>query len=242
MSGRNRCTASSSTARAMSGSAAMAPRTRKSSSSRKDGKFIMQSGHQGKNAGSNDPENFGRVGADLCRSEDQRSLRRRRLPQPARRRDGSAIPARSSAAGAPTATSRTTARRAHTIRPPRRCSSSAARCIASRSPMTACSMSATVSTIASRCSRPTASSSRSSSSPRTRWPRDRRGRSLSQRTREQRFIYLTDGQNERVRIVRRDNMQELTSFGRGGRQPGEFYRRAQHRHRFQGQHLYDGDL
>src|SRR6266850_1855920 len=27
----------------------------------KDGKFLMQSGHQGKNAGSNDPENFGRV-------------------------------------------------------------------------------------------------------------------------------------------------------------------------------------
>src|SRR5262245_52359723 len=27
----------------------------------KDGKFLAQSGHQGKNAGSNDPENFGRV-------------------------------------------------------------------------------------------------------------------------------------------------------------------------------------
>ena len=26
-----------------------------------DGKFVLQSGHQGKNAGSNDPENFGRV-------------------------------------------------------------------------------------------------------------------------------------------------------------------------------------
>ena len=26
-----------------------------------DGKFLLQSGHQGKNAGSNDPENFGRV-------------------------------------------------------------------------------------------------------------------------------------------------------------------------------------
>ena len=39
----------------------------------------------------------------------------------------------------------------------------------------------------------------------------------------QRFIYLTDGQNERVRIVQRDTMTELTSFGRGGRQPSEFY-------------------
>ena len=36
-----------------------------------DGKFILQSGHQGKNAGSNDPENFGRVAADLHRSQDQ---------------------------------------------------------------------------------------------------------------------------------------------------------------------------
>jgi hypothetical protein len=40
---------------------------------------------------------------------------------------------------------------------------------------------------------------------------------------QQRFIYLTDGQNERVRIVRRDTLAELTTFGRGGRQPGEFF-------------------
>jgi len=40
---------------------------------------------------------------------------------------------------------------------------------------------------------------------------------------QQRFIYLTDGQNERVRIVQRDTMTELASFGRGGRQPSEFY-------------------
>jgi DNA-binding beta-propeller fold protein YncE len=40
---------------------------------------------------------------------------------------------------------------------------------------------------------------------------------------EQRFIYLTDGQNERVRIVQRDTLTELASFGHGGRQPGEFY-------------------
>src|ERR1700730_1295961 len=40
---------------------------------------------------------------------------------------------------------------------------------------------------------------------------------------EQRFIYLTDGQNERVRIVQRDTLTELSSFGRGGRQPSEFF-------------------
>jgi DNA-binding beta-propeller fold protein YncE len=40
---------------------------------------------------------------------------------------------------------------------------------------------------------------------------------------QQRFIYLTDGQNERVRILERSTMTELASFGRGGRQPSEFY-------------------
>jgi DNA-binding beta-propeller fold protein YncE len=40
---------------------------------------------------------------------------------------------------------------------------------------------------------------------------------------QQKFIYLTDGQNERVRIVQRDTLTELSAFGHGGRQPGEFY-------------------
>jgi len=40
---------------------------------------------------------------------------------------------------------------------------------------------------------------------------------------EQRFMYVTDGQNERVRIVERATLTELTSSGRGGRQPGEFF-------------------
>jgi DNA-binding beta-propeller fold protein YncE len=40
---------------------------------------------------------------------------------------------------------------------------------------------------------------------------------------DQKYMYITDGQNERVRVVERDSMTELTSFGRGGRQPGEFF-------------------
>src|SRR5207302_3044901 len=40
---------------------------------------------------------------------------------------------------------------------------------------------------------------------------------------EQRLMYITDGQNERIRIVERSTMNELASFGRGGRQPSEFY-------------------
>jgi DNA-binding beta-propeller fold protein YncE len=40
---------------------------------------------------------------------------------------------------------------------------------------------------------------------------------------QQRFIYLADGENDRVHILLRDTLQVLTSFGEGGRQPGEFY-------------------
>jgi DNA-binding beta-propeller fold protein YncE len=40
---------------------------------------------------------------------------------------------------------------------------------------------------------------------------------------QQRFIYLADGQNDRVYIIQRDNLQVLTSFGDGGRYPGQFF-------------------
>ena len=40
---------------------------------------------------------------------------------------------------------------------------------------------------------------------------------------KQTYLYLTDGANEKVHILLRDSLQELTSFGAGGRQPGEFY-------------------
>ena len=40
---------------------------------------------------------------------------------------------------------------------------------------------------------------------------------------QQRFIFLADGQNERVRIIVRETLEEIASFGDGGRQPGQFY-------------------
>jgi DNA-binding beta-propeller fold protein YncE len=40
---------------------------------------------------------------------------------------------------------------------------------------------------------------------------------------EQKYIYLADGSNEKVYIILRETMEILTSFGDGGRQPGEFY-------------------
>jgi lactonase family protein with 7-bladed beta-propeller len=40
---------------------------------------------------------------------------------------------------------------------------------------------------------------------------------------QQKYIYLADGANEKVHILDRDSLEVLTSFGEGGRQPGEFY-------------------
>ena len=40
---------------------------------------------------------------------------------------------------------------------------------------------------------------------------------------QQKFLYLADGSNMKVHIIRRDTLQEVTAFGDGGRQPGQFY-------------------
>ena len=40
---------------------------------------------------------------------------------------------------------------------------------------------------------------------------------------QQKYIYLTDGQNDRIYIILRDTLQVLTSFGDGGRYPGQFF-------------------
>lgn len=40
---------------------------------------------------------------------------------------------------------------------------------------------------------------------------------------QQKYLYLADGSNMKIHIFERDTMQELTTFGDGGRQPGEFY-------------------
>ena len=40
---------------------------------------------------------------------------------------------------------------------------------------------------------------------------------------QQKYIFLADGSNEKVYILLRDTLEILTSFGDGGRQPGQFY-------------------
>src|SRR5881397_963450 len=40
---------------------------------------------------------------------------------------------------------------------------------------------------------------------------------------QQKYLYLVDGANEKIYIMLRDSLETLTSFGDGGRQPGQFY-------------------
>jgi DNA-binding beta-propeller fold protein YncE len=40
---------------------------------------------------------------------------------------------------------------------------------------------------------------------------------------QQTYIYIADGVNEKINIVLRSTLEVLTSFGDGGRQPGEFF-------------------
>jgi DNA-binding beta-propeller fold protein YncE len=36
-------------------------------------------------------------------------------------------------------------------------------------------------------------------------------------------LYLADGMNRRIHVIERATMEVLTSFGEGGRQPGQFF-------------------
>jgi len=40
---------------------------------------------------------------------------------------------------------------------------------------------------------------------------------------QQKYMYLADGKNERIYVMLRDTLEVLTSFGDGGRQPGQFF-------------------
>jgi len=40
---------------------------------------------------------------------------------------------------------------------------------------------------------------------------------------QQTYLYLSDGENDRVHVLDRQSLEILTTFGEGGRQPGEFY-------------------
>jgi hypothetical protein len=40
---------------------------------------------------------------------------------------------------------------------------------------------------------------------------------------QQKFLFIADGVNDRVRIIDRQSLKEITNFGDGGRQPGQFH-------------------
>jgi DNA-binding beta-propeller fold protein YncE len=40
---------------------------------------------------------------------------------------------------------------------------------------------------------------------------------------QQRYLYVADGSNMKIHVLQRDTLEILTSFGDGGRQPGQFY-------------------
>jgi DNA-binding beta-propeller fold protein YncE len=40
---------------------------------------------------------------------------------------------------------------------------------------------------------------------------------------QQKYLYVADGRNQKVYILLRESLEILTSFGDGGRQPGQFY-------------------
>ena len=40
---------------------------------------------------------------------------------------------------------------------------------------------------------------------------------------QQKYMYVADGENQQVHILDRQSLEVLTSFGDGGRQPGQFY-------------------
>jgi len=40
---------------------------------------------------------------------------------------------------------------------------------------------------------------------------------------QQKYLYLADGKNQKIYVILRETMEVLTSFGDGGRQPGQFY-------------------
>ena len=43
------------------------------------------------------------------------------------------------------------------------------------------------------------------------------------RDKKQKYMYVADGKNMKVYILNRDSLEILTSFGDGGRQPGQFF-------------------
>jgi len=187
-----------------------------------DGKFLLQSGHQGKNAGSNDPENFGRVAQIYIDPKTNEGFvadgyRNRRLavidPDTGKiKRWWGAYGNKPNDDQQPPYDPNATA--LQQFRSPVHCVA-----LANDGLLYVCDRAGdrvqifhTDGTFVKE-----AFFNKNTRGPGSTWE------IAFSTDPQQRFIYLTDGTNERVRILQRDTMTELASFGRGGRQPGEFY-------------------
>ena len=188
----------------------------------KDGKFLLQSGHQGKNAGSNDPENFGRVAQIYIDPKSNEGFvadgyRNRRLavidPETGKiKRFWGAYGNKPD--DAPQGPYDPAATALQQFRSPVHCVA-----LADDGLLYVCDRQHdrvqvfhTDGTFVTEkfFARDTLASGSTWEIAFSRDP-------------AQKYLYLTDGQNERVRIVLRASLTELTSFGRGGRQPSEFF-------------------
>ena len=207
-----------------------------------DGKFLMQIGKPGQSKGSNDIENLRLPAKTFVDPKTNEAVRRRRLRQPSRdrvRRRHRQVQAALGRLRQQAGRHRSRALQSERRRPR---SSSAIRCTAPSSRSIGCSTSATASTTASRCSRPDGTFVKEAFIEKNTLGDGSVWDIAFSKDPQQKYIYLADGENEQVHILLRDTLEVLTSFGDGGRQPGRILRRAQHRHRFQGQHLHHRNL
>ncbi len=187
-----------------------------------DGKFLMQIGKPATSKGSNDVGQSPAPGENLHRQADQRSLRRRRLRQPSRHR----VRRRNRRLQAALGRLRQQAGRCEsgTIRSERAAGAAVPQPGALRRSLGR----STALRLRSR--------QRSPAGVQAGW-HVRQGSVLRKNTLgsgsvwdiafskdpQQKYIYLADGENDKVRVLLRDTLEVLTSFGEGGRQPGEFY-------------------
>jgi DNA-binding beta-propeller fold protein YncE len=187
-----------------------------------DGKFLMQSGHQGKNAGSNDPENFGRVAQIYVDPKTNEAY----LADGYRNRRVAVLDADSGKIkrfwGAygnkpnddPEGPYNPSATALQQFRSPVHCVA-----LAQDNLLYVCDRQHD----RVQAFRPDGTFIKEQFFAKSTLASGSTWEIAFSTDPQQRFIYLTDGQNERVRIVQRDTLTELTSFGRGGRQPGEFF-------------------
>ena len=239
--GRSRTTASRSTPRATCGSAATAATTVHILKFTQDGKFLMQIGSSDQSAGSNDIVNFSKAAEDRRRSSGERSVRVGRLRQPAAsivyRHGHRQVQA---ATGAPTATSPTT-RNARPLQPRRAARAAVPHPGALRRARrrTACVY------VCDRAERshPGVQEGRHVREGgvrrrRTRAATDRCGTSRSRRIRSRSTSTSPTASNEKIYVIAARFARSADQLRRRRPPARPVLRRAQHRHRLEGQHLH----